>query len=137
MFPMFFFGVWALVGVAFLSVALILRRVNRNKMQRCTRTAAGTVVEVVYRRRGNGERGAYHPVVEYAVDGEIFRMHSGARHNPPQYQGGESVNVHYDPEQPEYFYIGDNGTAHVLEKVFLLAGLVCILLGSLIAYAAA
>ena len=32
MFPMFFFGVWALVGVAFLSVALILRRVNRNKM---------------------------------------------------------------------------------------------------------
>ena len=132
MFSMMFFAIWAVVGVVFLIVALITRRVNRTQMERCTRSVTGTVIGLEYYRNQNG--GAYYPVIEFDAGGKAVRVRSRVGSNPPKYEAGEQVAVNFDPDKPERFYIGEGRTERFLEKVFLLVGLACLLVGSLVAH---
>ena len=128
-----FFAIWALVGVVFIGVSLLLRRVRLRKAERCTLCVPGTVVELAYRRSKNG--GMYYPVVEYAVGGKKVRARASTGRNPARYRMGEGVRVCCDPDAPEYFCIEGDTTMALLEKVFLFVGLACILIGSIAAYA--
>lgn len=132
MFSIIFFGVWALVGAVFLLVTLILRKVRLSKAEKCTMSAPATVVELAYHRNQSG--GAYYPVLEFAVNGEIVRVKSGSGSRPARYQQGQRVTVCYDPDKPRRFYIQGDRMLALLEKIFLFAGLGCMLIGSFVSY---
>ena len=132
-FTWLFFGIWALVGRVFVLVAWILRRVRLRRAERCTACASGTVVELEY-RHWKKQGGAYYPVVEFPVDGQIHRVRSNCGSRPARYAAGEAVTVRYDPEDPDRFELEGDHVLALLERVFLFVGLGCVLIGSLVAY---
>lgn len=125
-----FFGVWTLVGVVFIIVSVCMGAFRRKKAEQCTDCVTGTVVDVRLRRSQNG--GSYHPVVEYMANGEMQHVESLTGRRPAKYRAGERVLVYFDPEKPRRFYIEGDGTAALLEKIFLLVGLGCILIGCIV-----
>ena len=131
MFCWMFFGIWSLVGVIFVAVALILRRARRRKAERCTMSATGVVVELRHRRGRNGS--AYYPVGELEAAGKPVRLYSNYGSSPARYAQGQRVLVYYDADNPACFYIDGDRTAHILETVFLFVGMGCVLIGSLVA----
>ena len=131
MFCWMFFGIWALVGAIFVAVALILRRVRQRRLEKCTMSATGTVVELRCRRSRNG--GAYYPVVEFEAAGKPVRVCSNYGSSPARYAQGQRVSVRYDADETARFYIEGDRTARILETVFLFVGLGCVLIGSLVA----
>ena len=132
-FAWLFFGIWALVGLVFVLVAWILRRVRLRRAERCTACVTGTVVELEYRHRGE-QGGAYYPVVEFPVNGQKHRVRSSCGSRPARYAAGDSVTVRYDPENPDRFELEGDRVLALLERVFLFVGLGCVLIGSLVAY---
>ena len=42
---------------------------------------------------------------EYIVDGRTYRKESDTGQQPPKYRVGETDTVHYDPNDPETFYV--------------------------------
>ena len=134
-FAWLFFGIWASVGLVFVWVAWILRRVRLRRAERCTMCVSGTVVELAYRHRPK-QGGVYDPVVEFPVNGRMYRARLNCGSRPARYAAGDSVTVRYDPENPDRFELEGDRVWVILERVFLFVGLGCVLIGSLVAYGA-
>ena len=65
------FLVFGSVGVCFLTVALCVWLSVRSKCERCSRVVPGKVVR--YSAASYGECGVHLPVVEYEIDGTVYR----------------------------------------------------------------
>ena len=60
--------------------------------------ATGTVVE--NRAIDDADGTTYKPVVEFEIDGQVYRFEGGNSSSPPAYRVGQSVRVLYDPADP-------------------------------------
>lgn len=132
LFSLLFFGVWTFIGAVFLLIVLILYRIRRTKSERCTLRVPAEVAEVVRYRNQSG--GTYYPVLEYRVNGTVLRVKSNWGSRPAKYEKGQRVTVCCDPEKPKSFYIEEDRSPVLLEKIFLFIGLGCILIGSIVGY---
>src|SRR5512143_1071560 len=64
--------------------------------------ATGTVVELVHRSTTGGRTGIYCPVVEFNVPpGQTIRFTSDFGSRPAGHRVGQSVNIRYDPADPQ------------------------------------
>lgn len=60
----------------------------------------GKVIELEESSSSEGGCCVYSPVVEFNVNGETYTFESGNASDPPQYKVGETVDVRYDPIDP-------------------------------------
>lgn len=99
-------GMFYLIAVGMLVLMIVIVTNLRSKYEKCTAETTGTVVENVYHPPTDNEgSGAYSPVFEYTVDGRTYRKESDTGQQPPRYRVGETDTVHYDPNDPETFYV--------------------------------
>ena len=131
-----FLSVFCGIGVIFLMVAWIIASVMADRKKNCTAKAVGTVTDLVrstnYHDRNSHARG-FHPVVQYTTDkGETLSVTSAVSTNPPKYKVGDIVNVKYDPNKPQKFYIDGDNTINIVKIVFLCVGPGLIVLGLLV-----
>jgi Protein of unknown function (DUF3592) len=120
----FVFGIFLAVGLIFLGVGLFLG-LNTIRYNAAAVKTTGTVVDLL--EKGNH---AFSPVVVYAdANGVRHRYISGVSSKPAGYRIGESVEIYYDPKNPddasiagwrEYFLSLITG---VLGLIFSLVGL--------------
>jgi len=79
-----------------------------SKARKCTGETVGTVVgtESKLVRGGRRSHREYFPVVEYDVDGSTYwkRADIGSR-SASKYPEGSTLDVRYDPDDPEKFMI--------------------------------
>ena len=116
-----FSGAFCGIGLIFLMVSWIITAVVADKKKNCT-----------YHDRNSHARG-FHPVVQYTTDkGETLSVTSAVSTSPPKYKVGDIVNVKYDPNKPEKFYIDGDNTINIVKIVFLCVGLGLIVLGLLV-----
>jgi len=66
----------------------------------------------------------YSPIVEFTVNGQTYTFESGNASSPPAYQVGETVNVRYDPADPNTAQI-DKLTERWLMPVLLIPSMLC------------
>ncbi|MCC7118282.1 MAG: DUF3592 domain-containing protein [Anaerolineales bacterium] len=60
----------------------------------------GTVTQMVYRRSSKGG-GGYSPVYEFrTIDGQTITGRDNLSTNPPMFQVGQTIDVLYDPANP-------------------------------------
>lgn len=93
-------------------------------------SAGGQVVGTVVEMEASYSDGSttYSPVVEYVVDGEVYRFHGGSASNPPAYRVGQEVTMLYDRADPERAQINNFGELWLLPAIFIpLAGLVAVI----------
>ena len=131
-----FSGAFCGIGLIFLMVSWIITAVVADKKKNCTSKAVGTVTDLVrstnYYDRNHSIRG-FHPVVQYTTEkGETLSITSAVSTNPPKYKVGDIVNVKYDPNKPQKFYIDGDNTINIVKIVFLCVGPGLIVLGLLV-----
>lgn len=88
----------------------------------CTETVSGTVTSVS--QIGSGEDKSYRIEIEYIINGE---KHSYSRTSSKYLDEGESVTVHYDPDDHNTVYVDKLSTSPFMFRlvggVFALVGL--------------
>jgi hypothetical protein len=130
-------GVFGLVGVVLLCVAVVLAVTTRNFLASAAR-AEGTVIDL---RRHTSldssgdrmrERTVWSPVVEFTTaDGRrlSFEDHGGS--NPPAYEVGDRVQVAYDRDDPSHALLA-TPTAYLASWIVGGVGLVFTAFGALL-----
>ena len=133
MFILIFSGVWSLLGIIFLTVSAVISAAQKRKTKVCTAKAIGTVTDVVSYSAGNPHYSNYHPVVQYTTDaGETITKKSVYGTNPPKYSVGDIINIYYNPQKTDEFYIADDNIGKIVRIVFMLVGIGAIFIGVLV-----
>lgn len=61
----------------------------------------GTVTEMVYNHSSDGG-GGYSPVYQFrTISGQMITVRDNLSTNPPMFQVGQTIDVLYDPENPQ------------------------------------
>ncbi|MCL2587860.1 MAG: DUF3592 domain-containing protein [Oscillospiraceae bacterium] len=140
---MIFFGA---VGAIFLVVALILLNFllkARRLLEQGNATMATVIKNVVnpgdpfaVSSPGSGGRARlYYAVYEYTVDGTRYEHTSKVGHSKPKYQVGQTVEIHYDPSNPDKISSKtQENVLAILFFVFAMTGITVFLSGLIFAF---
>ena len=145
--------VFLIVGIVFLIVGIIMFITSRNKKLHCTNATTGKVIDIIkdvsknYSTNGNGTnytgpnirvgdfsvgvgnanyRTTFYPVIEYIVEGNkyIKRLNNGS--STPTYGIGQEIEVHYNAENPNEYYVGTGMANSIAGIVFSVLGILFI-----------
>lgn len=87
--------------------------------------AAGTVVELTTRATTSGRASIICPVVEFtATSGEKIRFTSDFGSRPAGHKVGQSVNVRYDPDDPQKAEIDSAMNLWLIPLILVFMGVV-------------
>ena len=92
---------WTVLQILWMGLLLWGLLLGRNSLYLAQNgvSASGTVIE---NRESNGENGTtYSPVIEFTVDGQTYQFESDNSSSPPAYRVGQTVQIRYDPQDPE------------------------------------
>jgi hypothetical protein len=129
--PMF-----GLVGGLLVVVGLFFFIRTRNFLGKA-HEAKGTVIEMAYRQNSSADSnsgGGYVPVYQFETeDKQRIVKQDGLATNPPRYQVGQTIDILYDPENPEKAHV--NRWMNLYFVPALLGGLGLIFCGAAVAIA--
>lgn len=93
------------------------------KEQSYNGTAEGRIID--YRKSSHKNKRMFSPIVEYQVGDEVFIGETNASLNYRPYKEGAYVEVHYNPKNPDEFYIKefDLETTYKLGRIFLFVSI--------------
>lgn len=120
----------AALSILFLGACFYYILVVRKK-QKCTALTQG----VVTGRSLSGDSGLPAPIVEYEVDGVVYKRRNAAVKGTRVakdsritykvgYEIGDTVDVHYDPAKPERWMMNDNSAYKMTALIPLIMGAV-------------
>lgn len=129
LFFIIFPGVWGLVGVIFTAIGVGITSNRKRKEQRCTMYTSGTVIDVVRRVSSDmdGHSAAYwHPVFSYYAGGRQIQRESHFGSGQPKFTVGETVQICYNPDNAEDYYVVEEMLAPLLGRIFTWVGIACL-----------
>ncbi|MBQ7521687.1 MAG: DUF3592 domain-containing protein [Clostridia bacterium] len=133
LFILIFTGVWVLLGIIFLIIAISMYFVQKKKTEVCTAKTIGTVTDVVHHSAGRPKYSSWHPVIQYTtMTGEMIKKVSAYGTNPPKYSAGDTVHIHYNPKKTDEFYLSDDKVGKIVRIVFMWVGIGMIFIGVLV-----
>ena len=95
--------IFAAVGVVLLAIGVRIY-LSTKKFLATAVGAQGTVIANVEREKKDRETGAiertWAPQVRFAVAEKSYDFVSSVSHSPPRYQEGQTIDVKYDPQDP-------------------------------------
>jgi len=126
--------VFATIGLVLLAGAISLYFAKQSFLKRAE-TVQGKVVELVSKRSDNSIM--YTPVISFITrEGSEIEFASSVSSNPPSYSVGETVEIMYDPKEPNEADINSFSSLWlgvlvlgILGTVFFLIGFAIILYG--------
>ena len=131
MFVIKFSGIWAIVGFVFLTLGLLMLKNRKKKEINCTSMTFGKVTDIVRHQDYDSDGGyssSWHPVFEYNVGELKFIKESPYGTSQSKYAIGQDVEVYYNPEDYNEYYIAGDATPKILATIFTLVGIGAILI---------
>ena len=131
MFIIIFSGIWGLIGIIFSLVGILVLRNRKKKEEKCTAKTWGKVKDIVRQTRYDSDRGyssSWHPVFEYNVGELKFVKESLFGSSQSKFAIGQNVEIYYNPENYNEFYIKEETIQKTLGKIFTIVGIVAILI---------
>lgn len=123
------------VGFVFLSVAVGLFVRQKQKKERCNVETMGTVVDVrsitSFTTSDDVVTNMWHPVFEYYARGERIQKVSPYGSTKKKYRIGQKVQILYNSDRPEEFFVVGQSTAELLIMIFSLIGLALMILSTI------
>ena len=107
-FFLIFPGIAFLLGIIFGAIAIGMRHSALKKRRECTAQTVGRVSGCQKRTETDmdGCTATYwYPVFSYYANGAEYAKTSSIGRTRPKFQVGQSVNVFYDPSNPERYYV--------------------------------
>ena len=112
------------LGIIFIIAGIFVMKQGDSMKQRCTEKTTGTVVELISERdhSSDGISYVYYPVIQYQVGDRTISQKSRSGQNPPQYSVGQQVEVYYNPNNVEEFFIEGDSTTQFIGIIFIGLG---------------
>ena len=92
-------GIFMGIGALIIIIGLIVTGIMQDRYDACTETTTAIVVE------NRLKDDTYAPVFAYTAEGRDYERISSYSTNPPKYRTGDEVELHYEPGDPENFYV--------------------------------
>ena len=131
------FPLLAVGGVALIWIGLSGTRRARRRAERERARASGTVVDMVkHLSLGRGKPLiAWHPVVEFRVDGQIRRYESRDRYMSGQFTVGERVELLYDADDPSCYHLEKLTEWEATgDRITIVVGILWVVIAGIIAW---
>lgn len=110
--------IFAFVGLIFFAVGLFITVSDSKKNSRCTAETDAIIVDYAQEI----DAAAYTPVVSFDVNGFNYQTHNNFYSSSRKYKLGESVKIHYDPDNPFTFYINGDHSKKIFSLIFCVIG---------------
>ena len=126
MFVIIFSGIWAFVGIIFLIIGLVMLNNRKKKEINCTSVTYGKVTDIVKHRRYDNDGGyssSWHPVLEYSIGDLKFIKESPYGSFQSKYAIGQNIEVYYNPEDYNEYYIAGDTLPKTLATIFTIVGI--------------
>lgn len=115
------------LGTIFIIVANSLIKNIRRKQKACTIKTIAKVVDVkkVDGREIDNDKFTYMwvPIIEYDVNGQKYRNFANYGASKPKYDLNQNIEICYNPNDCNEFYICDDNTGNMLSKIFKWVGI--------------
>ena len=112
--------------------------INTRKFVSAATKTKGTVIRLDPRQGSKGGT-VYLPIFEFrTVDGQVMTVAHDSAQKPPQYKVGQSIDVLYNPENPQDAKISGSTNLYLLPVILAVVGVVAsvsfcrILIGALV-----
>ena len=123
-------------GIALIWIGLSGIRKAREQEERERARASATVVDrVKHTSLRRGKPSTWHPVVEFAVDGQTHRHESHTGYWLDQFEVGERVEILYDADDPSCFHLEKLFDREITgDKITVIVGILWILVAGVVAF---
>lgn len=131
MFVIIFSGVWSLVGVIFFIIGIVMLNNRKKKEINCTSKTYGKVTDIVRHQsydRDGGYSSSWHPIFEYNVGELKFIKESLYGSSQSKYAIGQDVEVYYNPEDYNEYYIVGDTLPKTIATIFTIVGICAIII---------
>ena len=132
MFVIIFSGILVLIGVIFFIIGMAMLKNRKRKEIKCTSKTYGKVTDIVRHQSHDSDGGyssSWHPVFEYNIGELKFIKESLYGRSQSKYAIGQEVEVYYNPEDYNDFYIAGETLPRTIGTVFTIVGSVAIIIG--------
>lgn len=119
--PAMIFGMASLLGSIFFIIGLLFHIFQTKKEKRCDVQTYGKVIDII--ARNNDGSMVYFPKIEYSIGSTKYVKEASYGSNPCHFQIGQDLEVFYNPDNYEDYYIANDNTFSFLAKIFMLVGL--------------
>ena len=130
------FPLLSVVGFALVGIGLSGFRKASKKAERERARASGTVVDMIkHLSLGRGKPlTAWHPVVEFLVEGQTLRYESREGYWSDQFKVGECVDVLYDADDPSRYHLEKMAEWEATcDKITIMVGILWVVIAGVIA----
>lgn len=120
-------------GCIELGVSVLFYWKHLKKRKACTGITSATCVKMSPVTHHNFE-GDYvsqvdHPYLCYSVDGVEYETILSVSSTAARVKVGDQVRLHYDPSNPDVYYLDEDRVTREVYIVFIISGVLTILLG--------
>lgn len=123
-----FIAFWGLFGLFWIMCGIIIFKNMEKKKRVCTSKTSGKVIDIEEDTR---EMIAYSPVFEYTVGDHKYVKEYTYGSNVIPYKIGQEVEIYYNPNKPDQYYVKGDTLYKRVTKIAVLIG-ICFLFVSLI-----
>lgn len=135
MFVIGFSGLWAFIGIIFLVVGIVMISNWKKKEVNCTAVTSGKVIDIAKHESNDMDNGytvSWYPVFEYNIGEQKFRKESAYGESRSKYTIGQNVEIYYNPENYNEYYVPEITIPKKLSIIFIVAGTAAIMISILV-----
>lgn len=136
LFVIIFSGVWSLLGTIFLIIGIVILKNRKLKEMNCTSKTYGKVTDIVRHRNydnNGGYSSSWHPVFEYKIGELKYIKESIYGSSSSKFAVGQDVEIYYNPEDYNDYYVATETLSKTLGKIFTGVGIGAIIVAILVA----
>lgn len=117
--------IFGILGIVFFIVGMVITKKINKREKNCTEKTHGTVINLVKHKsydKDVGPRYSWHPVFEYEIRNMKYMKEYKYGSDKPKYEIGQSVELYYNPEDYNDFYIKGDTLPKTLGLIFTILG---------------
>lgn len=130
-FAIIFSGAWALFGLIFFIIGIAILNNRKKKEINCTSKTYGKVKNIINRKSRDldgGYSSSWYPVFEYNIGELKFIKKYAYGSSQSKYAIGQDVEIYYNPENYNEYYIAGDSLPKKLAIFFTVAGICMIMM---------
>lgn len=129
-FIIMFTSTWAIVGITLFIVGIGILHNRKRKILKCTSITKGKVEDLVRQQNYDSDGGyssTWHPVFIYEIGELKYIKESNYGTTQSKYAIGQEVEIHYNPEDPNEYYVTGDNMSKIVATILASVGMFAII----------
>lgn len=121
-----------IISIIFIGIGIFAINSGDDIAKRCTIETKGTVLEIIEEKIDNSNESVdhkYYPVIAYDAGAIKYEEQSKNGSNPSKYRAGQEVDMYYNKENPQDFYLKGEASTGSYGYFFIIIGILALIFG--------